>query len=94
MYFRSGNCVGLQCVDNHPTQPHIVATGGQDGTLCIWDMRQDRFPVTLLDAHSAHSKFYVLKRKKIYLYGTISVVSTNSYCNFMLVSNLHLSVTV
>ena len=52
---RSGDCIGLQCVDNHPTQPHIVATGGQDGTLCIWDMRQDRFPVTLLDAHSAHS---------------------------------------
>ncbi len=55
-FFRSGDCIGLQCVDNHPTQPHIVATGGHDGTLCVWDMRQDRFPVTLLDAHSAHSE--------------------------------------
>ena len=27
-------------------------------------MRQDRFPVTLLDAHSAHSKFYALSRRK------------------------------
>ncbi|XP_050392857.1 nucleoporin Nup43 [Patella vulgata] len=43
----------LHCVDKHPGQPHIVATGGQDGMLTIWDVRKDRFPMTLLEAHSA-----------------------------------------
>ncbi|KAI0237410.1 Nucleoporin Nup43 [Lamellibrachia satsuma] len=49
----TGDRVSLHCVDKHPTQQHIVATGGQDGTLCTWDMRQDRFPVSLLSAHTA-----------------------------------------
>ncbi|KAK2178261.1 hypothetical protein NP493_550g00028 [Ridgeia piscesae] len=49
----TGEHVSLHCVDKHPTQQHIVATGGQDGALCIWDMRQDRFPVSLLSAHAA-----------------------------------------
>ena len=53
----------LHCLDKHPTQPHIVATGGQESTLCIWDMRQDKFPVTLLSAHSADSKCTLNHRK-------------------------------
>ena len=51
--------MALQCLDKHPTQPHIVCTGGQDGALTVWDMRQDRFPVTVLNAHSADSKYWV-----------------------------------
>lgn len=50
---QTGEHVPLHCLDKHPTQPHIVATGGQDGALCIWDMRQEKFPVTQLSAHSA-----------------------------------------
>ncbi|KAK2154683.1 hypothetical protein LSH36_260g01003 [Paralvinella palmiformis] len=53
IFLMTGERVPLHCIDKHPTQPHIVATGGEDGTLCIWDMRQDKFPVTLLSAHSA-----------------------------------------
>ncbi|XP_077862954.1 nucleoporin Nup43-like, partial [Saccoglossus kowalevskii] len=49
----TGERVPLHCIDKHPNQPHIVATGGQDGVLTIWDMRQDTYPVTLLDAHSS-----------------------------------------
>ncbi|XP_072106857.1 nucleoporin Nup43 isoform X2 [Mobula birostris] len=45
--------VPLHCVDRHPNQQHIVATGGQDGTLCIWDVRQGNMPISVLDAHSA-----------------------------------------
>ncbi|XP_051880387.1 nucleoporin Nup43 [Pristis pectinata] len=45
--------VPLHCVDRHPNQQHIVATGGQDGTLCIWDVRQGNVPISVLDAHSA-----------------------------------------
>ncbi|XP_013399806.1 nucleoporin Nup43-like [Lingula anatina] len=53
IFLLTGERIPLHCVDTHPSQPHIVATGGQDGVLCIWDMRQEKFPVTLLDAHAA-----------------------------------------
>ena len=54
--FSTGDMTALHCLDKHPTQPHIVCTGGQDGALTVWDMRQDKFPVTVLQAHSADSK--------------------------------------
>ncbi|ELU18713.1 hypothetical protein CAPTEDRAFT_166049 [Capitella teleta] len=50
----SGERCALNCITNHPTQAHIVATGGQDGALSIWDMRQEKFPVTVLSAHASH----------------------------------------
>ncbi|XP_074662693.1 nucleoporin Nup43-like [Tubulanus polymorphus] len=53
IFLMTGERVPLHCVDKHPTQPHVVATGAMDGGLCIWDMRQDKFPVTLMDAHSS-----------------------------------------
>ncbi|CAG5120320.1 unnamed protein product, partial [Candidula unifasciata] len=46
------NHVPLLCADKHPGQEHIVATGGGDGMLTIWDLRQEKFPMTLLEAHS------------------------------------------
>ena len=63
-FYSSGDRVSLLCVDKHPTQPHLLAAGGQDGVLSIWDMRQELYPVTLLEAHAAESKtspvFYCL----------------------------------
>ncbi|XP_067876279.1 nucleoporin Nup43 isoform X2 [Heterodontus francisci] len=53
IYSLTGERVPLHCVDRHPNQQHIVGTGGQDGTLCIWDVRQGSIPISLLDAHSA-----------------------------------------
>ncbi|XP_071482667.1 nucleoporin Nup43-like [Diadema antillarum] len=50
----SGEKVPLHCVDRHPTQPHLVATGGQNGILNIWDMRKEQLPVTLFDVHQSH----------------------------------------
>ncbi|XP_045197287.2 nucleoporin Nup43-like [Mercenaria mercenaria] len=49
----SGEQTPLQCVARHPTQYHIVATGAYDGVLSVWDLRQEKFPVTPLEAHSA-----------------------------------------
>ncbi|XP_043925254.1 nucleoporin Nup43 isoform X2 [Protopterus annectens] len=49
----TGDRVPLYCVDKHPNQQHIVATGGQDGMLCIWDVRNRKMPVSLLNAHEA-----------------------------------------
>ncbi|NXP06318.1 NUP43 protein, partial [Thinocorus orbignyianus] len=49
----TGGRVPLHCVDRHPNQQYIVATGGQDGMLSIWDIRQGTVPVSLLNAHEA-----------------------------------------
>ncbi|XP_027008260.1 nucleoporin Nup43 isoform X2 [Tachysurus fulvidraco] len=49
----TGDRVPLHCVGRHPNQQHIVATGGQDGMLCIWDVRQGNMPFSLMEAHSA-----------------------------------------
>ncbi|CAL1543576.1 unnamed protein product [Lymnaea stagnalis] len=46
------NHTPLLCLDKHPGQAHIVATGGEEGMLTIWDLRQDKFPMTLLEAHT------------------------------------------
>ena len=48
-----GNACPLLSVDKHPNQPHIVVTGHGDGVIGIWDTRQEKAPVTLIDAHSA-----------------------------------------
>uniref|UniRef100_A0A4W5MWR5 Nucleoporin 43 n=1 Tax=Hucho hucho TaxID=62062 RepID=A0A4W5MWR5_9TELE len=55
----TGDRVPLHCVDRHPNQQHIVATGGQDGMLCIWDVRQGNMPFSLMEAHSAESKIFM-----------------------------------
>ncbi|KAL4676433.1 hypothetical protein H8959_010578 [Pygathrix nigripes] len=51
----TGDRVPLHCVDRHPNQQHVVATGGQDGMLSIWDVRQGTMPVSLLKAHEAEN---------------------------------------
>merc|ERR1712088_902654 len=48
-----GESSPLYSIDKQLTQPHIVATGSSEGSLCIWDMRQGSFPVTLLSAHAS-----------------------------------------
>lgn len=48
----SGELTSLHSVDRHPGQPHIVATGSGDGVLGIWDLRQEKSPVSLLEAHN------------------------------------------
>lgn len=37
---------------HHPTQCHVVLAGGEDGSLTVWDLRHNTFPVTLVNAHS------------------------------------------
>lgn len=50
---QTGDRVPLHCLAKHPNQQHIVATGGQDGMLCIWDARQVKAPASLMEAHTA-----------------------------------------
>jgi nuclear pore complex protein Nup43 len=53
IFVLTGERIPLHCMDPHPAQHHIVATGGHDGTLYLWDMRQEKYPITLLAAHSS-----------------------------------------
>jgi len=49
----SGNACPLLSLDKHPNQPHILVTGHGDGVIGIWDIRQEKAPVTLINAHES-----------------------------------------
>ena len=46
--------MSLQSMDRHPHQPHLVALGRGDGSVCFMDLRQEKAPVpTIVQAHSS-----------------------------------------
>nr|CAB3264514.1 nucleoporin Nup43 [Phallusia mammillata] len=47
----SETLVGLCSVDHHPTQGHILATGGADGCVVLFDARKECTPVSKLQIH-------------------------------------------
>lgn len=38
-------------IAHHPTQRHIVVAGGGDGSLTVWDLRHNTYPISQLNAH-------------------------------------------
>ena len=85
--YSSGEKVPLHCVDRHPTQPHLVATGGQNGILNIWDMRKEQLPVTLFDVHQSHGEMILFYLFSIQHFRSINVIShkqSNSIAQAML----------
>ncbi|ESN99224.1 hypothetical protein HELRODRAFT_189038 [Helobdella robusta] len=50
----TGNLMSLLCMDQHPSQPHIVCAGGSDGQLFVWDLRSDGAPIAIHKGHSAN----------------------------------------
>ncbi|KAK9809221.1 hypothetical protein WJX72_011562 [[Myrmecia] bisecta] len=34
----------IQCLDVHPSRPHLCASGSSNGTVTVWDLRFDRPP--------------------------------------------------
>ena len=38
-------------------QGHIVISGGENGFLAVWDLRQGKHPTTLLSAHQVRPHF-------------------------------------
>ncbi|KAK3874053.1 hypothetical protein Pcinc_020977 [Petrolisthes cinctipes] len=44
--------VGVYDLAVHPTQQHLVAAGGEDGALAIWDLRNTTQPFTIIAAHN------------------------------------------
>jgi len=52
-FLLSSHQVAVTCLARHPTQCHILVSGGVDGVLGVWDLRQGKYPVTLLSAHQS-----------------------------------------
>lgn len=46
----------MDSLDRHPHQPHLVAIGRGDGSLCFMDMRQHKRGMQLVGAHSSHGQ--------------------------------------
>ena len=44
---------GVRCLAVHPSQSHILMSGGVDGVLGVWDLRSPLHPATLLSADKA-----------------------------------------
>ncbi|TMW41311.1 hypothetical protein DOY81_013609 [Sarcophaga bullata] len=43
----------VSCLTSHPTQPHIVLSGSEEGSITVWDLRNPGFPASYLSAHSS-----------------------------------------
>lgn len=66
---------------HHPTQRHMVLAGGEDGSLTVWDLRHNTFPVTLLSAHS-DTGTAVTTRAKSFCIKTLPILSVVGLINF------------
>lgn len=42
----------MECLTSHPNQPHIIAAGCSNGMISLLDIRQEKMPVSLIQAHS------------------------------------------
>ncbi|KAF5301006.1 hypothetical protein FQR65_LT08989 [Abscondita terminalis] len=51
-FMLSGDQIAATCLAYHPNQRHMVVAGDEEGSLTVWDLRQNAFPVNLLSAHS------------------------------------------
>lgn len=49
----------MESLDRHPHQPHVVAIGRGDGSICFMDLRYPKNMVKLIQAHSAHGEVKV-----------------------------------
>lgn len=51
-FILSSEMVAPTCLAYHPTQRHLVIAGDEEGSLTIWDLRQNTFPINYLNAHA------------------------------------------
>lgn len=45
--------MALESADKHPFQPYLVITGSSDGSVGVWDLRNECYPVAIVDAHES-----------------------------------------
>ena len=50
------------CLSNHPNQPHLIVAGYDNGSICFCDLRQEKVPISCIQAHAAEgkNKYYFL----------------------------------
>ncbi|XP_022909019.1 nucleoporin Nup43 [Onthophagus taurus] len=51
-FMMSGEQIAPTCLTFHPTQRHMVVAGDEEGSLTVWDLRHNTYPLNLLSAHS------------------------------------------
>jgi len=61
----SETLVALCAVDHNPTQGHILATGGADGCVTLFDSRKECAPVTKLQIHKEDGEREILLKKRV-----------------------------
>lgn len=44
------------CLSNHPNQPHLIVAGCDNGSICFCDLRQEKVPISCIQAHSAEGE--------------------------------------
>ena len=52
----------LWSVDRHPAQSHVIATGGADGCVTLFDIRKECAPVTRLQIHDDDGEYDLYER--------------------------------
>ncbi|KAJ8980098.1 hypothetical protein NQ317_008559 [Molorchus minor] len=50
-FMLSGDQVTPTCLTYHPTQRHLIVAGDELGSLTTWDLRQNTYPINVLNAH-------------------------------------------
>lgn len=43
----------VSCLVSHPTQPHIILAGSEEGSITVWDLRNPGYPASYLSAHTS-----------------------------------------
>ncbi|XP_005185877.2 nucleoporin Nup43 [Musca domestica] len=46
-------CNYVSCLTSHPTQPHVVMAGSEEGSITVWDLRNPGYPASYLSAHTS-----------------------------------------
>ncbi|XP_017776661.1 PREDICTED: nucleoporin Nup43 [Nicrophorus vespilloides] len=44
--------VAATCLAQHPTQRHLTAAGDEHGSITLWDLRQNTYPLNVMTSHT------------------------------------------
>ncbi|KAJ2784222.1 Nucleoporin Nup43 [Coemansia interrupta] len=44
VFYNPQSCASFECIAAHPSQPFLLATGSDDGSVLLWDVRDPRRP--------------------------------------------------
>lgn len=51
-FMLSAEQIAVTTVAQHPTQRHLIIAGDEEGSITVWDLRHNTFPINMLSAHA------------------------------------------